>query len=57
MQFCDGGMTRALAERFGLPRHALHAHRLRLPHPRTGAPLEVESPLAWDLAAFLAAQR
>jgi 23S rRNA pseudouridine1911/1915/1917 synthase len=50
-------MTRALAERFGLPRHALHAHRLRLPHPRTGAPLEVESPLAWDLAAFLAAQR
>mgnify|MGYP007115163271 CR=1 FL=1 len=26
-------------------------------HPRTGAPLEVESPLAWDLAAFLAAQR
>lgn len=57
MAFCDGGMTRALAERFVLPRHALHAHRLRLPHPRTAAPLEVESPLAWDLAAFLAAQR
>lgn len=57
MTFCDGGMTRALAERFVLPRHALHAHRLRLPHPRTGAPVEAVAPLAWDLAAFLAAQR
>ncbi|MEZ4400332.1 MAG: RluA family pseudouridine synthase [Kofleriaceae bacterium] len=57
MAFCDGGMTRALAEQFVLPRHALHAHRLRLPHPRTGAPIEAVSPLAWDLAAFFAAQR
>ena len=57
MAFCDRGMTRAMAEAFVLPRHALHAHRLRLPHPRTREPLEVVSPLAWDLAAFLAAQR
>ncbi|MBK9030541.1 MAG: RluA family pseudouridine synthase [Myxococcales bacterium] len=55
--FCDHGMTRALATQFQLPRHALHAHRLRVPHPRTGAPLEAVAPLAWDLAAFLAAQR
>ena len=51
------GMTRDQALQFVLPRHALHAHRLRLPHPRTGAPFEVVAPLAWDLAAFLAAQR
>lgn len=57
MTFCDRGMTRDQALRFVLPRHALHAHRLRLPHPRTGAPIEVVAPLAWDLAAFLAAQR
>ena len=57
MEFCDRGMTRAMAERFVLPRHALHAHRLRLPHPTTGAPLEAVAPLAPDLAAFFAAQR
>lgn len=57
MAFCDRGMTRELAERFALPRHALHAHRLRVPHPRTGAVLDVTSPLAWDLAAFFDAQR
>lgn len=57
MTFCDRGMTRDQALQFVLPRHALHAHRLRLPHPRTGAPIEVVAPLAWDLAAFLAAQR
>lgn len=55
--FCDGGMTPALARRFELPRHALHAHRLRLPHPTGPEPLDVVSPLAWDLAAFFAARR
>ena len=57
MAFCDRGMTRALAEQLVLPRHALHAWRVRVPHPRGGAPIDVTAPLAWDLAAFLAAQR
>jgi 23S rRNA pseudouridine1911/1915/1917 synthase len=35
-----------------LPRQALHAWRLELPHPRTGDPLALEAPLARDLAAF-----
>jgi len=35
-----------------LPRHALHAWRLELPHPQTRAPVRLESPLAADLAAF-----
>lgn len=34
-------------------RQALHASRLRLEHPRTGAPLEFASPLAADLERLL----
>jgi 23S rRNA pseudouridine1911/1915/1917 synthase len=55
MAFCDGGMTPELLDAFdGLPRHALHAHRLTFPHPRSGAPITVESPLPPDLSAYLA---
>jgi 23S rRNA pseudouridine1911/1915/1917 synthase len=57
MQFCDRGLSRELAARFELPRHALHATRLRIPHPSRATPLDVTAPLAWDLAAFLAARR
>ena len=35
-----------------LPRHALHAARLALAHPVTGAPLVVEAPLPEDIADF-----
>jgi 23S rRNA pseudouridine1911/1915/1917 synthase len=35
-----------------LPRQALHAWRLELPHPRTGQPVALEAPLAPDLRAF-----
>ncbi|HEX4336023.1 MAG TPA: RluA family pseudouridine synthase [Polyangiaceae bacterium] len=35
-----------------LPRHALHAHRYRLPHAMTGEELDVTSPLPPDLQAF-----
>jgi 23S rRNA pseudouridine1911/1915/1917 synthase len=38
-----------------LPRHALHAARLELPHPRSGEPVLLEAPLPPDLAAFWAA--
>ena len=37
-----------------LPRHALHAMRLSLAHPVTGAPLVIEAPLPEDLATFWA---
>jgi 23S rRNA pseudouridine1911/1915/1917 synthase len=40
-----------------LPRHALHAWRLALPHPRTGDRVELESPLPGDLRAFWEACR
>ena len=37
----------------GLERQFLHAHRLRLAHPVTGAELDLASPLPADLAAAL----
>jgi 23S rRNA pseudouridine1911/1915/1917 synthase len=56
IEFCDGGMTPELLQAFdGLDRHALHAHRLTFPHPRTRAPVTVESPLPPDLAGYIAA--
>jgi 23S rRNA pseudouridine1911/1915/1917 synthase len=39
--------------RFGLERQFLHAARLAFPHPLTGAPVDVSSPLPDDLAAAL----
>ncbi len=37
----------------GLPRHALHNHRLALTHPRTGEKVEVRSALPEDMRRFL----
>jgi 23S rRNA pseudouridine1911/1915/1917 synthase len=54
MAFCDGGLTPELLAAFdGLPRHALHAHRLTFPHPLTGRAVTVESPLPPDLLEYL----
>ena len=54
MRACDEGLTPELLEAFdGLPRHALHAHRLTFPHPATRADVTVESPLADDLVAYM----
>jgi 23S rRNA pseudouridine1911/1915/1917 synthase len=56
MDYCDGGMTDELLAAFdGMHRHALHAHRLTFPHPRSGAAITVEAPLPGDLRAFLGA--
>jgi 23S rRNA pseudouridine1911/1915/1917 synthase len=43
----------AVCDRLPHPRHALHASWIRFPHPVTGAPVEVESPLPGDLQALL----
>jgi 23S rRNA pseudouridine1911/1915/1917 synthase len=56
MRACDEGVTPELLAAFdGLPRHALHAHRLTFPHPESRQPLTVESPLPADLADYIAA--
>jgi 23S rRNA pseudouridine1911/1915/1917 synthase len=50
-----GDTTYGGAERYGLRRQFLHAHRLAFQHPRTGEPLSFTSPLPGDLAAALEA--
>ena len=54
MRACDEGVTPELLAQFDdLPRHALHAHRLTFPHPKTKQPLTVESPLPSDLVDYI----
>jgi 23S rRNA pseudouridine1911/1915/1917 synthase len=48
----DGLLDEDDLARLELPRHALHAHRYRFEHAMTGEMLELESPLAADLATF-----
>ena len=50
-----GDSTYGGAERYGLARQFLHAHRLAFRHPRSGEPLEFASPLPSDLATALEA--
>jgi 23S rRNA pseudouridine1911/1915/1917 synthase len=52
-----GDPTYGGAERYGLSRQFLHAHRLAFDHPRSGERLSFSSPLPDDLAAALAAAR
>jgi 23S rRNA pseudouridine1911/1915/1917 synthase len=48
----DGELTEEDLAMLELPRHALHAARLSLAHPMTGAPLTIDAPLPEDLRAF-----
>jgi 23S rRNA pseudouridine1911/1915/1917 synthase len=48
----DNELTAADLAQLELSRHALHAHRYQLPHPFTGEPLDIVSPLARDLRQF-----
>lgn len=48
----DGELTEDDLRMLELPRHALHAARLALTHPMTGAPLSIEAPMPDDLRAF-----
>jgi 23S rRNA pseudouridine1911/1915/1917 synthase len=50
----DGELTAEDETMLEMPRHALHAARLALPHPITGAPLAVEAALPVDMADFWA---
>jgi 23S rRNA pseudouridine1911/1915/1917 synthase len=52
-----GDPTYGGAERYGLERQFLHAHRLAFEHPVDGGRLSFESPLPSDLAAALEAAR
>ncbi len=51
-RFTRGALTEEDHRRLRLPRHALHAWRLELPHPRTREPILLEAPVAEDLRMF-----
>jgi 23S rRNA pseudouridine1911/1915/1917 synthase len=48
----DDELTAADLALLEVPRHALHAAEIALPHPVTGEPLTITSPLAKDLDSF-----
>ena len=48
-----GDSQYGVAGEYGLARQFLHAARLAFPHPVTGEPVDVASPLPDDLAAAL----
>ncbi len=52
IEYCDEGLTPELAALFVLPRHALHAARITVPHP-DGGTVTGEAPLPAELAALL----
>jgi 23S rRNA pseudouridine1911/1915/1917 synthase len=50
-------LTPEAEARLVIPRHALHATRLKLTHPTTGKPMVFTSPLREDLRTFFESQR
>ena len=52
-KYGDFAWNKALAQQ-GLKRMFLHAHRIRFAHPLDGREIEIEAPLAPELAAFVA---
>jgi len=51
--FADGALSDEARAELVLPRHALHAAAVTLPHPVGGASLRVEAPLPADMAALI----
>jgi 23S rRNA pseudouridine1911/1915/1917 synthase len=52
LEIIETGLTPELEARLGHHRHALHAHRIRLPHPTEPRELAVTSPLTPDMSAL-----
>ncbi len=54
-KYGKGEHNRLFRERFGFHRLALHASQIRLRHPLSGEPLEIQAPPSPDLARLLEA--
>ena len=54
LRHADGTLDEQDLEDLEMPRHALHNHRLVYTSPKSGERIEVVSPLAKDMEAFLA---
>jgi 23S rRNA pseudouridine1911/1915/1917 synthase len=53
IEYCARGLTKETSKLFVLPRHALHAAKITVPHP-DGGTVTAEAPLPADLARLLA---
>lgn len=53
----NGELSREAAAELGMPRQALHNHRLVVTHPQDGSQLEMSCPLAPDMIEFLRSRR
>ncbi len=53
LEFIQRGITAEMLEELLLPRQALHADWVRLPHPRTQQPREFRAPLPADMAGLI----
>jgi len=51
VEYCEEGLTPELAEQFVLPRHALHAAKITVPHPDGGV-VTAEAPLPADMVGL-----
>jgi RluA family pseudouridine synthase len=49
LRFIEGRLSVRDRLRLRIPRQALHAHRLRMLHPRTARPIELHAPLPADM--------
>ena len=54
LRFIEQGVTDELLEKLLLPRHALHATKVTLRHPRTQQACVFEAPLPGDMETFIA---
>lgn len=57
LRFIEHGMTDEILKKLLLPRHALHAGRVSLLHPRTRQVVEFQAPLPADMDAFIEEHR
>ncbi|HUJ09993.1 MAG TPA: RluA family pseudouridine synthase [Verrucomicrobiae bacterium] len=57
LQFIEHGVTTEMLGKLLMPRQALHAERVTLRHPQTGARCEFEAPMPEDMQSFIEEHR
>jgi 23S rRNA pseudouridine1911/1915/1917 synthase len=57
LEFIQKGVTDEMLDRLLMPRHALHAERVALRHPKTGERQEFRTPIPEDMQTFIQEHR
>jgi hypothetical protein len=56
-EYCAKGLTPELEKQFILPRQALHAADIRIPHPTENREVHIKAPLPDDMRNFIEGHR